>query len=82
MWPYVVIVIAPKVNFLLCFLYVSKPVLIEALIAEFPIQAFNKGILSWLPRLDKVEPDVFFFTPEKHRLADKLRVVVSNNAFR
>ena len=55
MWSNSVVVIAPLLNRFLCFIDRSEPMLIQALISEFAIQAFDKGVLSGLAGLDKAK---------------------------
>ena len=54
MWSFMVVVIAPFIDFIPCFLKCPEPVLIKAFIPKLSIQALNECILCRLSWLNKV----------------------------
>ena len=55
--------------------------LIQALRAEPPIQAFHEPILSRLAGLNKRQLDATVLAPEEHRFAGEFRAVIANDVF-
>ena len=55
---------------------IDKPVLIQARVAEFAIEAFDEGVLHRLARSDEVQRDTASLCPQEHRLAGQSRGVV------
>ena len=53
--------------------------LLQAFVPELAVQAFHKGVLRWLPGLDKAQLGIPFPGPEEHRLAGELRAVVADD---
>lgn len=74
-----VVVMSPLINLYSRFVYRSEPVPVEALVPEFAIEAFHKGILSGFARLDESEFHARFLTPEEHRFAGKFGAVVTDH---
>ena len=55
--------------------------LIQALRAEPPIQAFHEPILSRLAGLNKRQLDATVLAPEEHRFTGKFRAVIADDMF-
>ena len=64
MGSYVVVVISPGVDNPLRLIKVSKIMLFEEAIYEPVIESFNKSVLSWFPRLNKVQFDSLARCPD------------------
>ena len=54
---------------------------IETVGSELSVEAFDERILGRLTRLNEMQLHAGPLRPEKHRLAGKLRTVVTNNRF-
>ena len=55
---------------------VNKPVLVETLVSEPAVEAFYKGVLDWLARIDEVQLNSSSLCPDRHNLTRELRTVV------
>lgn len=53
--------------------------LVEALITEFSLEAFNVGVLSWFPWLNEVQFDAVCMRPDIQYLTDEFRPVVNSD---
>ena len=49
---------------------IEEPVLVEAFIAESPVEAFDEGVLGRLAEVDEVEPDAVAPGPLVEHLAE------------
>ncbi len=68
-----------------CFLYLLncfKYILVQPVISDRPIIAFDVGILLWLSRLDKLQPDPTFLGPARQQLTDIFRTIIAPNSTR
>ncbi len=57
----------------------SKPMQIEALVAELPVPALDEGVLDRLARLYEAQPGAGALRPVKHRAARALGAVVGDD---
>src|SRR5690554_4539244 len=58
---------------------IPEPVEVQTLISEFPVEAFNEGILGRLARLDEMQMEPGPLAPEEHLLPGKLRAIVADD---
>jgi len=65
-----------------CFLYLLnrfKNMLVQPVILDRPVIAFHVGVLLWLPRLDKLQPDATFRGPGCQQFNDIFRAIIAAN---
>jgi len=74
-----VVVDTPAFDFLSGVAQVGEPVLIQALIAELPVEALDERVLHGLAGPDEVEPDPHAVGPGIQGLAHELRTVVHDD---
>ena len=67
--PDFVIVFAPLVDFISSLFRGTEPMHVRAVLSELAVERFNKRILNRFTGLDKLQRDVSFLRPEKHRFA-------------
>jgi len=79
MRPHLVVVRSPLIDSHASLSEIPEPIQVQALISEFPVEAFDEGILSRLARLDEVQLDARPLAPEEHRLAGKLRAIITDD---
>lgn len=77
-----VIALSPLLDLVACVLQAREPLLVEALVSERAVEAFDEAVLDRLPRLDEVELDVSLFGPGRQRDAQELRSVVRHQSAR
>jgi len=61
---------------------IEEPVFVQALIAEFAVEALDVAVLHRSPRRDEVQLDSVLIGPLVHHLADELRPVVDHDHLR
>ena len=61
-----VVVFPPIANDLRCFVQRSEPVLVQAFVSEFAVEAFDKWVLSRLAWLYELQFSTVAFGPFKH----------------
>src|ERR1035437_976041 len=69
----------PRFNRLLRVVQADEPALVQALIADAPIEALGEGVLDGLARLNEVPRDALEHRPLVQRVSTKLRAVVTDN---
>lgn len=74
-----VVVLTPLMNFVPGLVQRPKPVLVEALVPEFAVQALDEGVLCGLSGLDEAEIDVVLLGPKEHGLTGEFAPVVADN---
>ena len=79
MGPAGVVVDPPGLDDLAGIVEIEEPVLVEAFIAEPPVEGFDKGVLGWLAGLDEIEPHAIAPGPFVERLAGHLGAVVQDD---
>src|SRR5690554_1841218 len=82
MGPVFVIVSSPVTNDFPGMGQIPEPVFVQALVSEAPIEAFDKAILSGLPRLDQLQFHPVVISPLVQRLAGELRSLVCPDSLR
>ena len=60
----------------------GEPVVVETLVAEMRVEAFNVCVLDWLARSDKVPLHAVLVCPLLHRLADELGSLICSSSMR
>src|SRR6266567_5525436 len=73
------VVDAPRLNRALRIDQAHEPVLVEALVPEPAVEAFDVRVLDRLARIDEVEHDAMAVCPLIERLAAKLGAVVTRS---
>ncbi len=76
MRPNLVVELPPGFNLFLGISDMSKPVFIEALVPQFAVETFDKGIVRRLPGTDMLQLNAFFSCPLMEEGAGKFRPVV------
>ena len=76
MWPIFVVVLAPVFDRLPRFSKGEKPILIQALLAQSAVKAFDESIVSRLARPAELELHAVTMGPGVERLRDKFAAVV------
>ena len=71
--------LSPVIDDAPCFCQTSKPMLIEAVVSEFAVEAFYKGILGWFSRLNEVQFNAGLSAPEEHRFIGHLSAIITND---
>ena len=79
MWADFVVMCAPLIDSPSGFGEIREPVQVQALISEFPIEAFDEGILGRLAGLDEMQLDATALAPKEHLLAGELGAIVAND---
>ena len=79
MGPAAVVVEPPSLDDLAGIGEIEEPVLVEAFVAEPPVEAFDEGVLGRLAEVDEVEADAVAPGPLVEHLADHLRPVVQDD---
>ena len=79
MRPNVVVVHTPGLDRLSRVRQADEPTLVQALVAETPIEALRKGILHGLSRFDVLQRDAPTRCPLIQRFPAKLRAVITDN---
>ncbi len=74
-----VVVVSPLTDLKARFVQRSKPVHVQAVLAEPAVVRFDKRILRRLARLDEPKLDASLFRIEKHRLAGEFGNFVAND---
>ena len=74
-----VVFVFPVVDEEACFCDGMEPVLVEAIVAEGAVEAFDEGVLHGFAGLDVVEVDVIALSPEMQRFAGELGAVVGSD---
>ena len=74
-----VVVVPPRFDGGLGIREIEKPMLVQALVPEAAVEAFDKGILFRLAWLDEGERGAMLISPLIHSLAAKLRPVAAHN---
>src|SRR5665213_3417984 len=80
--PASVVVLAPGLDRPASFGERLEDMLVEALVAEAAVEAFDEGVLRRLPWLDVVQAYSMRSSPRKHRKARHLRAVVHDDRLR
>ena len=73
---------SPFVDGFFCIFKRSEPVKVEAVVPEFSIEGFYKGILCQFPRLSKLQLDRLVSASEEHRFARQFGPDITNNCLR
>ncbi len=79
MGPLGVVVDPPSFDDLAGVAEIEEPVLVEAFIAEPPVEGFDEGVLGRLAGLDEIEPNAVALGPFVERLANHLGTVVEDD---
>ena len=74
-----VVFLAPVLDDLSGMTHRQEPVLVQTLVSEPSVKAFNKAVLGWLAGLDEVDMNTVCISPFIHELAGKLRPIVRGN---
>ena len=72
----------PRLNRLLRVGQAHEPILVQALVAEFPVEAFDVSVLYRLARLDEGELHGVLVRPLIQRFSAKLRTIVADDGSR
>ena len=78
-WPMLVVVPAPGGDQDTSLGQTRKPVVIQALVPEAPVEAFDECILRGFAGLDELELDAMLTSPLVERLAGKFWPLVGSN---
>ena len=75
-----VVIVTPLLDDRACFRETQECVLIQTLIAELAVEAFDESVLNWFTGLDVVllEP---IDCPPKHRDTGEFHTVIADNGF-
>ena len=80
MWPILVVVLAPVFDRLPCLSKGDKPVLIQALLAQSPVEAFDESIVCRLSWPAELKLYAMVMCPGVKRLGDELAAVVPSKS--
>lgn len=69
-WAYRVVIHPPVLDHLPCVSEIHETVLIQAFIAELPVEAFDKRVLRGLAALDEVQRHLILIGPLIHNASD------------
>ncbi len=75
----VVIVLLPVVGYLSGMAVAGEQMLVQALIAQPAVKAFNKAILHGFARCDIAPLNAAILLPLQHRIAGQLRTIVADH---
>ena len=78
-WPILIVVPAPSGDQDTSLLQARKPMVIQALIPEAPVEALDERILRGFPGLDQFELNAMLAGPLIQRLAGKFRPLIGSN---
>ena len=79
MRPFGVVINSPSLDEFFRIFEIDEPVLIEALVAHRPVEAFNEGVLDRLTRLDELLFDAMLVGPPVEHFARELGTIVSKD---
>ena len=76
---FVIVMTLPLLYFIPRFVERSKPVLVKTFIPKLTIQTLNKSVLCWFSWLNKTQPYIVAFAPEKHSFTGKFGAIIADN---
>lgn len=72
---------SPLLDCCSCVIDAGEPVQIQAVLLELTVEAFDKGVLGQLSRLNEVQIHTGALCPEEHCFASQFGTVVANDGF-
>jgi hypothetical protein len=81
-WPDLVVIDSPLLDFLRRVGQAQEPVLVQAFLPDTPVEGLDKRIVGRLSRSAEVEGHLVEVRPSVKRLRDKLRAIVYSDRLR
>lgn len=81
MWALSLVLLSVRFDHEACLVEATEPVLVQAAVAELPVEALDKRVLSGLAWLDEEDPNVMERSPVRKRSARELWAIIDHNGF-